>query len=378
VLAMQEYGMSGVLLETPLHAWHAAHGGRLVDFAGWSMPVQYGSIIDEHQATRKAVGLFDVSHMGRLRIDGPGGAALLDRLLTRKVNGLGPGKIRYSLVCKEDGGILDDVLVYHLQQPQGDLYHQLVVNASNREKIVAWIRAQMQPGDEATLTDQTRETAMIAVQGPRALRVLEPLIGADGLGYYTGAETSICGHRGIVSRTGYTGEDGCELIVPAPHAVDVWTRVLDAGKESGARAVGLAARDTLRLEAAMPLYGHELNEQLDPLTAGLGFAVNLSGREFIGREVLVKIGSQPNRQVRVGLELSGRRIPREHYPVLAGSERAGEVTSGTFSPTLQKSIAMAYVQPQFAKAGTELAVDIRGAAEACRVVELPFYKRPAT
>lgn len=372
--------MSGVLLETPLHAWHAAHGGRLVDFAGWSMPVQYGSIIDEHQATRTAVGLFDVSHMGRLRIDGPGGAALLDRLLTRKVLGLGPGKIRYSLVCKEDGGILDDVLVYHLHQPQGDLYHQLVVNASNREKIVAWIRQHLRPSDEATLIDQTCDTAMIAVQGPGALRVLEPLVGADvgGLGYYTGTETSICGHRGIVSRTGYTGEDGCELIVPAAHALDVWTRVLEAGKDQGARAVGLAARDTLRLEAAMPLYGHELNEQLDPLTAGLSFAVNLKGRDFIGRDALVKIQTQSGRPVRVGLELAGRRIPREHFPVVGSGERVGEVTSGTFSPTLQKSIAMAYVQPQFAKAGTELAVDIRGAAEACRVVDLPFYQRPAT
>lgn len=372
--------MSGVLLKTPLHAWHAANGGRLVDFAGWSMPVQYGSIIDEHQATRTAVGLFDVSHMGRLRIDGPGGAAFLDRLLTRKVVGLGPGKIRYSLVCKEDGGILDDVLVYHLREPQGDLYHQLVVNASNREKIVAWIHKHLRSSDEATVADQTRDTAMIAVQGPGALRLLEPLVGADlgGLGYYNGAETSICGHRGIVSRTGYTGEDGCELIVPAAHAVDVWTRVLDAGKELGARAVGLAARDTLRLEAAMPLYGHELNEQLDPLTAGLAFAVNMNGRDFVGRDALTQIQSQPNRPVRVGLELTGRRIPREHYPVMSGVERVGEVTSGTFSPTLQKSIAMAYVQPQFAAPGTELAVDIRGAAEACRVVELPFYKRPAT
>lgn len=372
--------MSGALNQTPLHAWHAAHGGRLVDFAGWSMPVQYGSIIDEHTATRTAVGLFDVSHMGRLRIDGPGGAALLDRLLTRKVIGLGIGKIRYSLMCQENGGILDDVLVYHLQQPQGNLYHQLVVNASNREKIVTWIKSQLRPADEATLTDQTFDTAMIAVQGPVALRAVEPLIGADvgGLAYYTGRETSICGHRGIVSRTGYTGEDGCELIVPAANAVEVWTRVLEAGKEQGARAVGLAARDTLRLEAAMPLYGHELNENVDPLTADLGFAVNFQGRDFVGREALEKIKAVPNRPRRVGLELAGKRIPREHYPVLANGEKIGEVTSGTFSPTLQKSIAMAYVQPQYAAAGTELSVDIRGAAEACRVVALPFYTRPKT
>lgn len=365
------------LNETPLHAWHAANGGRLVDFAGWSMPVQYGSIIDEHQATRTAVGLFDVSHMGRLRIEGPGGAALLDRLLTRKVIGLGIGKIRYSLMCKEDGGILDDVLVYHLQQPQGNLYHQLVVNASNRDKIVAWIQSQLRPTDEAKLIDQTFETAMIAVQGPAALRAVEPLIGADvgGLDYYTGCETSICGQRGIVSRTGYTGEDGCELIVPAASAVEVWTRVLESGKDQGARAVGLAARDTLRLEAAMPLYGHELNENLDPLTADLAFAVTFAGRDFVGRDALLKIKGHNDRPRRVGLELTGRRIAREHYPVVANGQNIGEVTSGTFSPTLQKSIAMAYVQPQFAAVGTELAVDIRGSAEACRVVKLPFYSR---
>ena len=341
------------------------------------MPVQYGSIIDEHTATRTAAGLFDVSHMGRLRIDGPGSTTLLDRLLTRKVAGLGIGKIRYSLVCQEDGGILDDVLVYHLQEPQGGLYHHLVVNASNREKIVAWIQKHIQPGDEVRLTDQTFDTSMIAVQGPSALRLLEPLVGADlgGLDYYTGRETSICGQRGIVSRTGYTGEDGCELIVPAASAVEVWTRVLEAGKEGGARAVGLAARDTLRLEAAMPLYGHELNEQLDPLTADLAFAVNLAGRDFVGRSALLKIKEKKDRPRRVGLELVGRRIPREHYPVVANGQNVGEVTSGTFSPTLQKSIAMAYVQPQFAEPGTELAIDIRGASEPCRVVKLPFYAR---
>lgn len=380
--ANREFVMSGALQQaslhqTSLHDWHAAHGGRLVDFAGWSMPVQYGSIVDEHKATRTAVGLFDVSHMGRLRIDGPGGDRFLDRLLTRKVVGLGPGKIRYSLVCNEEGGILDDVLVYHLQQPQGDLYHQLVVNASNREKIVNWIQSQLQPGDEATLTDQTFETAMIAVQGPGALRLLEQFVGADvgGLGYYTGTETSICSHRGIVSRTGYTGEDGCELIVPSAHAPEVWTRILEAGQGQGARAVGLAARDTLRLEAAMPLYGHELNENLDPLTADLAFAVNLNDRDFVGREALLRVKTQPNRPRRVGLELAGRRIPREHYPVTVNGETIGEVTSGTFSPTLQKSIAMAYVQPQFAEPGTEVAVDIRGSQEPAKVVPLPFYTR---
>ena len=369
--------MTGTLNKTPLSEWHAAHGGRMVDFAGWSMPVQYGSIVDEHHATRRSAGLFDVSHMGRLRFDGPGSAALLDRLLTRKVAGMGTGKIRYSLVCNERGGILDDVLVYHLQEQDGERYHLLVVNASNREKIAAWVKSHLQPSDDVRFSDRTTETAMIAVQGPAALRIVEPIVVANlsGLGYYTGMETTICGCPGIVSRTGYTGEDGCELIVPANAAQELWEEILVHGRDAGAVAAGLGARDTLRLEAAMPLYGHELSEEIDPFTAGLAFAVNLEGRDFLGRSALVSAKNKPDRPVRVGLELAGRRVPREHYAVIANSNRIGEVTSGTFSPTLQKPIAMAYSQPQHAAVGTEVAVDIRGSQEPARVVKLPFYSR---
>ncbi|HEX5106453.1 MAG TPA: glycine cleavage system aminomethyltransferase GcvT [Pirellulaceae bacterium] len=384
--------MSGSVRKTPLFDWHAAHGGRLVDFAGWSMPVQYGSIVEEHLATRRACGLFDVSHMGRLRLDGAGVAAFLDRLLTRKVSGMGPGRIRYSLVCNESGGILDDVLIYHLQEHGGGLYHLLVVNASNREKIVSWLQSHLPAANDVQLADRTTETAMIAVQGPAALKIVEPLVGADlgGLGYYTGLETTICGHHGIASRTGYTGEDGCELIVPVAAAVEVWEKVLAHGKDGGAVAAGLGARDTLRLEAAMPLYGHELSETINPIQAGLNFAVNLEGREFIGRSALIAARNDQTAPVRVGLVLAGRRVPREHYPVL-GSPRApredgisrsemptmavGEVTSGTFSPTLQKPIAMAYVQPDVAAVGTPLAVNIRGTIEPATVVKLPFYTR---
>lgn len=395
--------MTGSLKKTPLADWHSAHGGRMVDFAGWSMPVQYGSIVAEHQATRTACGLFDVSHMGRLRLDGGGAAAFLDRLLTRKVVGMGPGKIRYSLVCHESGGILDDVLVYHLQQHQGGLYHLLVVNASNREKILSWLKLHLRSSDDVQIADRTIDTAMIAVQGPAALRCVEPLVGADigGLAYYTGTETTVCGHTGIVSRTGYTGEDGCELIVAAGAAVELWEKVLAHGRDSGATAVGLGARDTLRLEAAMPLYGHELSEQINPIQAGLAFAVNTEGRDFIGREAIVAARQNKNLPVRVGLELSGRRAAREHYPVLASGRREspgmsevasssvpgssrfalagqqiGGIASGTFSPTLQKPIAMAYVPPQYAETGTDLFVDIRGTAEAAKVVKLPFYSRP--
>jgi aminomethyltransferase len=367
--------MTAPVLRTPLYDWHVASQARMVEFGGWEMPVQYSSIVEEHQATRRAIGLFDISHMGRLRFDGPGAAAFLDRLLTRRVIGLGVGKVRYSLVTNESGGILDDVLVYALADPGGDPFHLLVVNASNRTKILAWIE-QQQPGEGVRVEDQTFATAMISVQGPRALEAVSGITAASlaGMGYYTGSAMSVGGVPGIASRTGYTGEDGCELIVPRGEAVRIWERVMERGKSLGAKPVGLGARDTLRLEAAMPLYGHELSEQIDPYQAGLGFAVQLD-HSFVGRDAMAKRNKQPPSAVRVGFELAGRRVPREHYPVLAGSTRVGEVTSGTYSPTLEKPIAMAYVRADHSKAGTELAVDIRGKAEPARVVPLPFYSR---
>lgn len=369
--------MTGTLLRTPLADWHSAHGGRMVDFAGWSMPVQYGSIVAEHQATRQAAGLFDVSHMGRLRLSGTGAEAFLDRMLTRKVVGLAAGKIRYSLVCIESGGILDDVLVYHLESRGRGGYYLLVVNASNRDKIYHWLLKQRQTGEDVHIADSTTETAMIAVQGPAAIQFVQPLASADisSLEYYTGVEMNICGAAAIVSRTGYTGEDGCELIVPAEIAATAWQQVLQNGHAAGAMAVGLGARDTLRLEAAMPLYGHELSEQINPIQAGLSFAVNLDGRDFIGRNALAAAKQNPPTLVRIGLELAGKRSAREHYRVFANGEPIGEITSGTFSPTLQKPIAMAYVPPEHASIGTDLTIDIRGTTEHARIVNLPFYAR---
>lgn len=340
------------------------------------MPVQYTSIVEEHNATRRGIGLFDVSHMGRLRLDGPGAGAFLDRLLTRRVADMPVGRIRYSLMCQEDGGILDDVLAYHLTGAHTP-YHFLVVNASNRDKIVAWLNAHLQASDETTITDVTRETAMIAVQGPHAIDVAEQLVDVKlrDFANYSGADAEIFGARGIVSRTGYTGEDGCELIVPNEIAATLWQKIIDDGQPVGARAVGLGARDTLRLEAAMPLYGHELNEQIDPFTAGLDFAVNLANREFIGKAAIAAKKADATKPVRVGLEVVGRRVPREHFAVLSGDRKIGEVTSGTFSPLFDKPLAMAYVEPAFAAVGTPLTVDIRGAAAEAKVVPLPFYKR---
>ncbi len=351
----------------------------MVDFAGWQMPVQFTSIVDEHQATRTAVGLFDISHMGRLEFTGPDALALLDRVVTRRVAQLPPGGIRYALVTNEQGGILDDVLVYHLAASDGPARVLMVVNASNREKIIHWLQAPLSDSD-TTLTDLTATTAMIAVQGPRAVELAAPLLTANlrSLKYYHGAITQLEGLEVVVSRTGYTGEDGCELWVPADQAVGVWERLLERGQHIGAVPVGLAARDTLRLEAAMPLYGHELSEQINPLQAGLGFAVQLDDHEFTGREALMAAQATAGAPVRVGLALEGRRVPREHYPLSHHGQVVGEVTSGTFSPTLQQPIAMGYVAPHLSDNGTSLDVDIRGRSVPAHVVPLPFYSRPRT
>lgn len=370
--------MTTNLAKTPLHGWHSANGGRLVDFAGWSMPVQYGSIVAEHNATRTAMALFDVSHMGRLRFSGSGVTAFLDSLVTRRVSDMKPGQVRYGLVTNEQGGILDDVLVYYLPHGDEGVSHLMVVNASNRDKIVAWINKQLAGRDDVRCTDITLDTAMIAVQGPLAVEIVAPrAVEADlaGLKYYTAVETIVSDRNAIVSRTGYTGEDGFELIVPAAAAPELWEGILADGRSRGAMAAGLGARDTLRLEAAMPLYGHELNEEITPVEAGLNFAINLEGRTFPGRDAIAAIKEKGPKRVRVGLELSGKRVPREHYGIFQNGQQVGEITSGTFSPTLQKPIAMGYVPPELSKPGTELSIDIRGESVTGQVVKLPFYRR---
>jgi aminomethyltransferase len=368
--------MTSTLAQTPLYDWHASHGGRMVDFAGWSMPVQYASIVAEHNATRSAVGLFDVSHMGRFRFAGPASEPLLDRIVTRRVAGMKPGQIRYALVTAETGGILDDVLVYHVPAARGASYLEMVVNASNRQKILDWLTAHCD-GADVEIRDTTADTAMFAVQGPRALEITRPLSSVDPgtLGYYHGTESEIVGHLGIISRTGYTGENGCELIVPADAALELWEKLYAAAGKVGGTAAGLGARDTLRLEAGMPLYGHELNEEIDPFQAGLAFAVNLENRSFPGRDVLVTLRDDANRPVRAGWILTGKRVPREGYVVLSGGKRAGNVTSGTFSPTLERPIAMGYVPKHLAQVGTQVEIDVRGHHEPARAVELPFYRR---
>ena len=353
----------------------------MVDFAGWSMPVHYSSIVAEHRATRSEIGVFDISHMGRFRVSGSDASAYLDSILTRRIVDLRAGRICYSLVCNQDGGILDDILVYCTADERGE-YFLLVVNASNREKIFGWMHEHFQ-GLQVELDDVTERTAMIAVQGPAATKLIVDLAqrthdgaGCAELKYYRCMHSEMDGVTLLLSRTGYTGEDGFELILPSDTSLGVWTSILERGSRLGACAAGLGARDTLRLEAAMPLYGHELSEGINPFQAGLEFAVNLEQRDFVGHAALVRLHKDKDQPRRVGLELSGKRLPRESYRIFAKNEDVGVVTSGTFSPTLAFPIAMGYVAPGYATIGSPLEVDIRGQRVAARVVELPFYRRP--
>ncbi len=360
------------LLRTPLYDWHVQHKARMVPFSGWEMPVQYTSILEEHKAVRTFCGVFDISHMGRLVLEGEDAPILLQRLFTNDVNTMKLGQVRYGLLCHEQGGILDDVLVYRLPQ-----FWLMVVNASNRLKILQWIE-RWKAGYRVTVHDRTFDWAMIAVQGPRAIET-HPI--APKLKYYFAELADIPDRPGsqIISRTGYTGEDGYEWILPADQieqAVFFLTEKQTAWRFGfPVLNCGLGSRDTLRLEAAMPLYGHELNEQIDPIQAGLGWAVKLDKGDFIGRAAIAAKKADPSLPKRVGLELEGKRAARESATVLAGEQIIGQVTSGSYAPTLEKSIAMAYLSPNHAQLGNSVDVDIRGTRTPAKVVKLPFYQR---
>ena len=370
--------MNAPLAVTPLHSWHQQNGGKLVEFAGFDMPVQYEGIVAEHTATRTSAGLFDISHMGRLRFDGPRADQLLDHLLTRRVVDMEVGQVRYALMCNEEGGILDDVLVSCLESPSGKVYFLLVVNAGNHSKIRNWIQPHLADFPDVEFSDSTSSTAMIAIQGPKAVEIAKRLFpgSIDSLGYYRAKVTNQMGKPCIVSRTGYTGEDGFELIVRSEDSQRVWENLLLAGREHGIKPAGLGARDTLRLEAGMPLYGHELDESINPFKAGLKFACNVKDRSFIGSDQLAVYAKQASDEVRVGLILTGRRAARQGAAILDHDGREiGCVTSGSFSPTMDVPIAMAYVKSACATTGTTVDVDIRGSKVAATITNLPFYKR---
>jgi aminomethyltransferase len=352
---------------TPLYQWHVDHKARMVPFGGWEMPVQYAGIAPEHKAVRSAAGLFDISHMARVSFGRKDALALLESVFTNSVATMKDGQVRYGLVCKEDGGILDDILVY--RWPYG---FAMVINASNREKILAWLE-QHRVGRDVEIQDQTFDTTMIAVQGPKSVELVAGMFADDvsGLKYYYAMPTRYKDKGCVVSRTGYTGEDGFEVMVPNALGVTLWEELI----AKGAVPCGLGARDTLRLEAAMPLYGHELNETIDPIHAGLSWAVKLDKGEFIGREAIQKTSADNTKPVRVGLEIEGKRAAREGCPITAGTTPVGTVTSGSLCPWLDKSLAMGYVDPKFAAPGTALFVDVRGSQLGSTVVPMPFYKR---
>jgi aminomethyltransferase len=376
-------GRQSAARRTPLTSVHEQLGASLTDFAGWLMPLRYGSETAEHNAVRNAAGLFDLSHMGEFAVTGSDAAAALDYALTGEPSALKPGRARYTMITADDGGVIDDLIVYRL----ADTEFLVVANAANAA-VVGSALTERAANYDATVADRTDDYALIAIQGPRAATILAPLTSANlaEVKYYASYPALVAGRSVLLARTGYTGEDGFEIFTDPADAEHLWAELSKAGAADGLVPAGLAARDTLRLEAGMPLYGNELGSDLTPFDAGLGRVVKLEkAGGFVGRDALARRAQEaPARQL-VGLMLQSRRVPRHGYAVLWAGQPAGVVTSGAPSPTLGVPIAMAYVLPEVAaaasdptRAGTaDLAVDVRGRAEPATLVELPFYRRPA-
>lgn len=373
-----------MLLRTPFHDFHLSRQARMVEFAGWEMPILYSSILDEHRRVREVGGLFDVSHMGRLQFKGRYARRLLERALTRRVSDMEEGQCRYSLICNEQGGVLDDVIICRM-----DERWLMVVNASNRKKIIQHLRALA--GEEAVeIRDLTLATGMVAIQGPRVLDHLGPWGDrVRAMKRYRFIEIELPGSKIILSRTGYTGEDGVEVILPVDAASATMKMIEEFNQRTGtdgpatAMPIGLGARDTLRMEAGMPLYGHELSEEIDPISAGLTFAVNLEkdqdaqGEPFVGQQVLKQYAAEGSPKQLIGLKLDGRRSPRQGMDVLgADGATVGQVTSGCVSPTLGYPIAMALISREAAEQGSSLRIKIGQNEVEAERVNLPFYKRP--
>jgi aminomethyltransferase len=359
---------------TPLNDRHLALGARMIDFAGWLMPVQYAGILEEHRAVRERAGLFDLSHMGELFVEGPEAGAALARALVSNPPALADGRAQYSMIVAADGGIIDDLIVYRL----GEDRFLVVANASNA-RVVSDALAERLAGSKAVLDDRSLAMALVAIQGPRSVGIVRPLtdVDLDALRYYAIAEGSVAGIPALVARTGYTGEDGFEVFVDNGRAVELWDAMMAAGAVHGIAPIGLGARDTLRLEAGMPLYGNELDRATNPFEANLGRVVKLDKPgDFVGRAALEKVARDGVTRRLVGLAMRGRGIARHGYPVHAGDGTAGIVTSGTQSPSLGEAIAMAYVATADAEPGTMVDVEIRGQRVPAEVVALPFYKRP--
>ncbi|MDD7289413.1 MAG: glycine cleavage system aminomethyltransferase GcvT [Clostridiales bacterium] len=358
-------------LKTPLYDVHVEEGGKIVPFAGYLLPVQYGTgVIKEHMAVRQQCGLFDVSHMGEILFTGPTALATLNHLLTNDYSNMPINKVRYGVMCNEQGGTIDDLVVYKF----GEESYLVVVNAANREKDYAHMAANTLEGTKCE--DISDTVAQVALQGPKAPAIMKKLLPEDQIpkGYYTALpNVNLGGMNCMISRTGYTGELGYEIYTASENAPKLWKLLREAGEEFGLIPCGLGARDTLRLEAAMPLYGHEMDETITPLEAGLDFGVKLNKEEFIGHDALVAAGAP--KRVRVGLEVTGRGIIREHQDVYIGDEKIGVSTSGTHCPYLGKAIAMALVDASHAEVGTKVEAEVRGRRVAAEIIPLPFYTR---
>ncbi len=361
------------LKRTPLYEQHCELGARLVGFGGWEMPVQYSSILQEHEAVRTRAGLFDVCHMGEFKVEGPDALAFLQYLVPNDISRLAIYGVLYTQFCLPNGNVIDDLLVYRL----GEQHYMLVVNAGNIAKDFAWVKEQSSHFQHVVVSDQSETTALLALQGPLAEEILQPLteINLKSIRYYHSMAGMVDGVNSIVSRTGYTGEDGFEIYCSPTDVVKVWKDILAAGRPRGLLPAGLGARDTLRLEAGYCLYGHELDEQTNPLEAQLGWTVKFSSGMFIGRDALLQVKEQGPKRLLVGIELLERGVPRSGYALYEQDRQIGWLTSGAPGPTIHKNIGMGYVETARANVGRQVQIDIRGKRVAAQIVALPFYKR---
>jgi len=362
---------TAALRKTALNETHRRMGARMVEFGGWDMPVEYSGIVPEHMAVRTRVGLFDVSHMGEVEVRGEGALPLLQSITCNDVSRLQIGQAHYSALMNERGGMVDDLLVHRV----GDESYFLCVNAGRREADYAWITSHNQPGAEVRNTSD--DYTQLAVQGPRSLAVLQPLtsVGLAALKYYWFARGTVCGTDSIVARTGYTGEDGFEVYFPVSESERIWNAILEAGKAEGIVPCGLGARNTLRLEAGMLLYGHDMNEDITPLEVNLRWLVKLDKGPFLGRDVLLRQAEQGVPRTLAAFELRDRGIARDDAPVLLGDQTIGKVTSGSYVPFLKRSIGFALLPSEHAAAGQRISIDIRGTRAAAEIVPAPIYRR---
>lgn len=361
------------LKRTPLYAEHVKLGGKIVEFGGFEMPVQYKGIIEEHNTVRQQAGLFDVSHMGEILVKGPEAKTFIQKIITNNMDKAEPGKILYSPICYENGGTIDDLLVYCFNEE----HYWLVVNASNTEKDWQWINEQ-KGHENVELVNISGETAQLALQGPKAQKILQLLTSLDlqGIKFFRFQEGDVAGSHCLISRTGYTGEDGFEIYLKANEVVHLWQELLSKGESLGIAPIGLGARDTLRFEAGLPLYGHELGPEITPLEAGLGIFVDLkSDNDYIGKKALLRQKEDQLKRKRVGIEMVDRGIPREGYEIHKDGENIGYITSGSFSPTLGKNLGMALIKTEEAQIGNTLSVMIRNKPCQAKIVKLPFYTK---